>query len=323
MPVVCNTSTWHLQLFELATGKRNDLKLHVVQKSPGHPHFLKTMASMRQSLNKIRPLVRRRINPPACECTRTRSTAGKQTTEKYLSLRAFATNSQDPEKEIDRLSRENTVVLSKSSVLIENEELVSTEKSSESDIDKTKIVHEGRGGDAPYPDAKDLNELMRLAWADYKFTWVGFFNQNRKDKAINEEELRDENGVFIDTEKLLEKQKELRNNVDRNVETIKEGGGAVLDEMKEITGIHNNRDLKKWAMEQLKLANECVGDFMKGYREGRDEEVDKMMNEYFKDIDFDYDDEDEDEDVGMEREKNKIKGKNVGRRRRRAIKSSS
>lgn len=182
-----------------------------------------------------------------------------------------------------------------------------------STIEKTNIMHEGRGGDEPYPDAKDINEWMQLVWADYKFTWVGFLNQNNKRNKRDDDDDdypdqdRDKYGMMvdridssidtIDTQKILAKQKELRDNVDRNVDTIQKEGGAMLTDIKEMTGIYNQRDLKKWAMEQLKLANECVKEFMGGYRQGRDEEVDNMMNEYFKDIDFGNDDGNDGKDV--------------------------
>jgi hypothetical protein len=35
----------------------------------------------------------------------------------------------------------------------------------------------------------------------------------------------------------------------------------------------------------LRLANECVTEFMKGYRLGRDDEVDKMLTQYFQELD--------------------------------------
>jgi hypothetical protein len=52
--------------------------------------------------------------------------------------------------------------------------------------------------------------------------------------------------------------------------------------MKDNTKIYTKEDLKKWAGEQLKLATQCVNEFMAGYRSGRDEEVEKMLNQYFK-----------------------------------------
>jgi hypothetical protein len=118
----------------------------------------------------------------------------------------------------------------------------------------------------------------------------------------------------------------MKANVDHNVEMLKEEGSDIAEMFKEKTGVRTQQDAKAWAMEQLKLANECVADFMKGYREGRDEEIDKMMNEYFKDIDFDNEKED---DAKRDKSGNDIDSKdadsdtteevqrNAGRRRRR------
>ena len=92
---------------------------------------------------------------------------------------------------------------------------------------------------------------------------------------------------------------------------IKEEGGDILDMLKDTTGIRTKTDAKKWAMKQLRLANECVAEFMKGYREGRDEEIDKMMNEYFKDIQFEDDEWEEKDPAAFE--------SNPGRKRRTKI----
>jgi len=171
---------------------------------------------------------------------------------------------------------------------------------------------------------KNRRELLQVAWADYTSTWEGFFD-NAKLKKEEEQKQEDDYLSSIDTEAMEQKGKDMRANVDRNVEMLKEEGSDIAELIKEKTGVRTQKDAKAWAMEQLKLANECVADFMKGYREGRDEEVDKMMNEYFKDIDFDnekeedtkrdtagneFDSKDEDSDTKEE--------VNAGRRRRRA-----
>ena len=186
---------------------------------------------------------------------------------------------------------------------------------------RADVMHEGRGGDEPYPVARNTIELLKIIWADYKFTWVGFFdNHKNKDEAED-----DDVEPLVDVEKIKEKQKELQKNVHRNVETLKEGGTDIADEMKEITGIRNKRDLKKWSMEQLQLANECVAEFMRGYRIGRDEEIDKMMNEYFNDIDFDDEGDDDKiddvDDQNNQNEKNETTSENKAGRKRRRRKS--
>lgn len=171
---------------------------------------------------------------------------------------------------------------------------------------------------------KNRRELLQLAWADYTSTWEGFFD-NAKLKKEEEQKQEDDYLSSIDTEAMEQKGKDLKANVDRNFEMIKEEGSDIAELVKEKTGVRTQNDAKAWAMEQLKLANECVAEFMKGYREGRDEEIDKMMNEYFKDIDFDnekdtkrdtavneFDSKDEDSDNVEEVQQN------AGRRRRRA-----
>lgn len=184
-------------------------------------------------------------------------------------------------------------------------------------LKKTEIMHEGRGGDAPYPKAANAKELFELVWADYKFTWEGFFDQyklNKKENDTKEEKLQEISEPMISTEKLIQQKKKLRKNVDNNVEKLQESGEIMVNEMKNITGIRNQQDLKKWAMEQLKLANECVAEFMQGYRKGRDQEVDKMMNEYFKDINFDDEEEGDNEKEVKENEDKVVK--KSGRRRK-------
>ena len=173
---------------------------------------------------------------------------------------------------------------------------------------------------------KNRRELLQVAWADYTSTWEGFFD-NAKLKKEEEQKQEDDYISSIDTEAMEQKGKDMKANVDHNVEMLKEEGSDIAEMFKEKTGVRTQQDAKAWAMEQLKLANECVADFMKGYREGRDEEIDKMMNEYFKDIDFDnqkeedtkrdtagnkFDSKDEDPDTTEEVQRN------AGRRRRRA-----
>lgn len=139
--------------------------------------------------------------------------------------------------------------------------------------------------------AKNIPHLLRLAWEDYKSTWEGFNdNLKKKSKTVEQEDDDKENdssnNYQINTDKFVEKQKEIRSNVDRNLGVLREEGASLVDIVKGMTGINNKRDLKVFAMEQLKLANECVSEFMKGYRFGRDKEFEKVMTEYFKDIEF-------------------------------------
>jgi len=180
--------------------------------------------------------------------------------------------------------------------------------------------------------AKNIKELLHLAWIDYKYTWEGFLDNTRLNKEEHQTQQEDEQSQsqsqpFIDTEALEEKGQKLKANANRNVQMIREEGPSIVGMVKEQTGLKNKRDVKAWAMDQLKLANECVANFMKGYRVGRDEEMDNMMNEYFKDSDFDSDTDDQssdDEDKDKEDDSSTADVKrNVGRRRRTKTHSST
>mmetsp|Transcript_33464 Transcript_33464/g.48463 ORF Transcript_33464/g.48463 Transcript_33464/m.48463 type:complete len:93 (-) Transcript_33464:24-302(-) len=87
---------------------------------------------------------------------------------------------------------------------------------------------------------------------------------------------------------------------------LKKRGDEVLKVVKEETGIQTKEELKIWLEEQMKLGVECLSEFMKGYRHGRDEEVDKMLHEYFKDLD-----EEKDRDDAGDGEKRKNEGKSL------------
>ncbi len=134
--------------------------------------------------------------------------------------------------------------------------------------------------------------LFREAWKDYLWTFEGFL--------IKDSGERDEYGNIIENVKIAGKDKnvagtlkekasdvasEVASNVRKNVATIREESPKLLKMGQDITGITSKEELKNWVGEQLKLATECVGEFMKGYRLGRDEEVDKMLHQYFQELD--------------------------------------
>ena len=128
--------------------------------------------------------------------------------------------------------------------------------------------------------------VLGRAWANYLWTWEGWLLPTK---------LRDEHGNIVEPEKEDESAKETWNekaadaagqisqNVQNNISTIQQEAPKLLLTAQKLTGISTKEELKQWASEQLKLGTECLTMFMKGYREGRDEEVDKMLHEYFKD----------------------------------------
>ena len=84
------------------------------------------------------------------------------------------------------------------------------------------------------------------------------------------------------SEQVEAQRKQIQSNVAKNVKFLKVEGSDVLQEVQKRTGIYTLQNLKEWAALQLQLATECVQEFMAGYREGRDDEVEKMMNQYFQ-----------------------------------------
>lgn len=166
-----------------------------------------------------------------------------------------------------------------------------------------------------------LLQAFKLTWRDYKQTWEGFFDNhktNEKSKNGEDDNEEEEKRSFlddIDEEKIIQGQKDVRKNVKRNIKAIKNEGTEAIEAVKDLTGISNKEDLTKWAMAQLRLANECVGEFMKGYRTSRDEEIDKMINVYFKD--FEEDSTDDKKKLQVQSEAKKQSEIKPGRRNRR------
>lgn len=181
----------------------------------------------------------------------------------------------------------------------------STQRSKKRDDDHEEQMHEEKErtnesinyiGPNPHPDPPQyekvlegkksipLSQAVPLAFKLYKFTWNEFFdNYEKKDNDYNENN-KNKDDQITDEEIISSHQKDIRKNIKQNVKVLRTEGGRALDTAKDITGIRNKDDLIEWSMIQLKLANECVGEFMSGYRKGRDEEIDKMMNIYFQDI---------------------------------------
>mmetsp|Transcript_17063 Transcript_17063/g.32278 ORF Transcript_17063/g.32278 Transcript_17063/m.32278 type:complete len:364 (-) Transcript_17063:1066-2157(-) len=194
-----------------------------------------------------------------------------------------------------------------------DQEELTDNKSSDDDDDDHDDDHDDTI-DERKRDKRSLRQIIQLAWSNYKSTWEGFFDNLKSEKEDDistkeEEEVEEQDDKdLINLETIQEKQKEIRANLNRNLNVIKKESGTIVEVIKETTGMRNKRDVKMWAMEQLKLANECVAEFMKGYRAGRDEEMDKMMNEYFKDIDLDFQQE-EDAKGNGQRDKDKRNSK--------------
>jgi len=128
-----------------------------------------------------------------------------------------------------------------------------------------------------------LMEAIKLTFIEYRET----FEDNEDEKKDDDDD--DEDGfIQTKTDELLDKQQKIsskvKRNTKRNVVLMRREGKIALEKIQEETGIYTKEDLKKFAAEMLKLATQCTTEFMKGYRSGRDAEIDRVLNEYFKEM---------------------------------------
>lgn len=141
------------------------------------------------------------------------------------------------------------------------------------------------------------------AWKMYKTTWEdglrGIPEEISADKNTNPSDQHHDNEQF----KTDSSWESTRDNVSRNFDVAQKEAQQFAEEVKEQTGIRTQEDLRNLASSIMKLATESLKEFMAGYRQGRDEEVDKMLHEYFQDT------VDGDNDQGAERGEKKQRRK--------------
>jgi hypothetical protein len=147
----------------------------------------------------------------------------------------------------------------------------------------------GRGFDS----FASFRKVFSMAWVEYKGTWKGFFTSSGFVVEDNPEDNPEKNatnvGEVVKANKLEETEiektgKKIQKNVERNVTFLRKEADTLRKEVEERTGIRSTEDLKEFARDMMRLASDCVAEFLTGYRKGRDDEVDKMLSEYFKDL---------------------------------------
>ncbi|CAB9509465.1 expressed unknown protein [Seminavis robusta] len=149
-------------------------------------------------------------------------------------------------------------------------------------------VHDNGDGDIPreesMPWSKSPQEFFgrfRRTWVAYRGTWDGFFSHVAR-STQDESALVEAPGPQKTPQ---ERAKEVSDNVQQNLEFSREKGQNLKTFVQEQTGIHTMDDFKALTKEFLTVATLMVGEFMREYRKGRDEEVEKMNTEYFQDLD--------------------------------------
>ena len=126
-------------------------------------------------------------------------------------------------------------------------------------------------------------EILSLAWRDYKETWVGFTTS----KGILVQDQNDvEQQQLAETRKeaIESKKKEVLRNMKRNRRFLQATAMKIRHEVRTRTGITSMEDIKQYAADAMRLATECLQQFMSGYRKGRDDEVEKMLTQYFQQL---------------------------------------
>lgn len=135
-------------------------------------------------------------------------------------------------------------------------------------------------------------EVFRRTKDTYLMTFEGFLLPRKKrdehgniisDNEVNADEEDDEKTTM--KEKATDAANQIAGNVQKNISTIQQEAPKLVEMGQKVTGISSREELRAWVSDQLKLGTACLTEFMKGYRSGRDDEVDKMLHEYFKDLD--------------------------------------
>ncbi|KAK1745167.1 hypothetical protein QTG54_004458 [Skeletonema marinoi] len=137
-------------------------------------------------------------------------------------------------------------------------------------------------------------DVFRRTKDTYLWTHEGFLLPVKKrdehgniipDDEVNADEDDDADEKTTMKEKATDAANQMAGNLQKNISTIQEEAPKLIQMGQQATGISSREELRAWVGEQLKLGTACLTEFMKGYRSGRDDEVDKMLHEYFKDLD--------------------------------------
>jgi hypothetical protein len=119
---------------------------------------------------------------------------------------------------------------------------------------------------------------LSIGWKHYRGTWNGFLTSRGflvEDK--NEDEKREDEGTSS-------KWEDAARNLKQNVNFLENETEALRKKVRQDTGISSAEDLKRLAGDMMRLASDCVKEFMSGYRKGRDDEVEMMLTRYLNDL---------------------------------------
>ena len=134
------------------------------------------------------------------------------------------------------------------------------------------------------PSLNRLRPAMVKAWGEYRSTWEGFSSP-----GFLVEDKKADDSASTAQPNLEAKGKEVYDNAKRNADFLQKEAMDLRQTVRETTGIHSTEDLKRVAAEWMKLMTTCLQEFMVGYRKGRDDEVEKMLTQYFQEMEKEMD----------------------------------
>ena len=127
-----------------------------------------------------------------------------------------------------------------------------------------------------------INDL-RQAWKVYMATWAdGITGIPKKENTSRINSTYSNTSSTSASPTPMEELQNISNNAEKNLTVVRQDAQELLEQAKEKTGIRSQEDIKELASEMMTIATECIKEFMAGYREGRDKEIDKMLHEYFQ-----------------------------------------
>lgn len=157
--------------------------------------------------------------------------------------------------------------------------------------------------------------IIRQGWKNYMDTWEGGFHGVPKEKeetdagrtggseSTSTSDMDDSKEMSRnDSKEFEESVSKLTDNTMRNVRIVKKDAEEIIKAARD-----NQNEIRAFASDMLRIATECLKEFMAGYRHGRDQEIDKMLNEYFQ--------EEDDDDITKDKndDHNKKKKQEVGK----------
>jgi len=160
--------------------------------------------------------------------------------------------------------------------------------------------HDSSSSTSTHPETqgksfRDWVRVFQLTWNSYKLTWEGFLSSSisssptslSKDETHQQQDEQRQKQADETREQIIATAQQIQENVKSNIQTLEQTSQNVIQYAKDTTQIQNKTDLKRWMMMQMQLATDMLREFMNGYRQARQEEMERTITQYFKDLEDD------------------------------------